>query len=315
MSPQPIDPSGQQLDARFGRAWRDHRRYVLDVGFRMLGNLAEAEDVVQEAFARLLRTDIDELEDVRGWLVVVVSRLCLDRLRAERRHPTAPGLLPEGLSALTDTDPADRITLDDNVRLALNLVLERLTPAERTALVLHDVFQYSFDEVGEIVGRSAVACRQLASRARQRIRSEVGPSRFTVEPAEQREVTERFIAACSRGDVEGLLAVLDPNVAGDVELGPTMPQPPAIVGARNVAESILRFFGPQTAATLLALPAEGGAALVAFARDRIGALISLTLYEGKVVHIHALVDPVKLAPIAQELGGQPFPEVIPPDQW
>lgn len=301
------------LDARFGRAWREHRRYVLDIAFRMLGNLAEAEDVVQEAFARLLREDIDEIDEVRGWLVVVVSRLCLDRLRAERRHPKAAGEVPEAL--VPSVDPVDRITLDDSVRLALSLVLERLTPAERTAFVLHDVFQYSFDEVGTIVGRSAVACRQLASRARQRMRSEAGASRFTVEAAEQRQVTERFIAACSAGDLDGLLAVLDPAVEGIVDLGPTLPQIPAVVGRADVATNALRFFGPQTNATLLSLPVDGAAAVVAFSGEYVGALITLTIEDGRVAHIHAVVDPVKLTPLAEALGSHPFPEVVPPFAW
>src|SRR5262245_11789176 len=162
----------QDLDIQLGRAWREHRRYVLDIAFRMLGNLSEAEDVVQEAFSRLLRVDVDAIEDVRGWLVVVVSRLCLDRLRAERRHPKGPAWPSGPEPADQALDPADRVTLDDSIRIALNTVLERLTPAERTAFVLHDVFQYPFETIGDIVGRSPAACRQLASRARRSIRTE-----------------------------------------------------------------------------------------------------------------------------------------------
>lgn len=299
------------LDARFGRVWRDHRRHVLDIGFRMLGNLAEAEDVVQEAFVRLLRTDIDELDDVRGWLVVVVSRLCLDRLRAETRHPTSSQPPPEGGGA----DPADRVTLDDNVRLALHELLTRLSPAERTAFVLHDVFQYSFDEVGAIVGRSGAACRQLASRARARIRSDGEQARFAVEPVEQREVTERFIDACSRGDLAGLLSVLDPNVEGVVDLGPGRPRLPAVVGADNVAANMLRFFGPETRAMLLSLPAELDAVVVAISDERLGALITLTLELERIVHIDSVVDPDRLAPLAEAIGAGLFPEVTPPSAW
>src|SRR5439155_26620965 len=116
-------------------------------------------------------------------------------------------------------DPAERVTLDDSIRMALAVVLERLTPPERAAFVLHDVFQFSFDDVSSIVGRSPAACRQLASRARRRVEDETGPGRFTAEPAAEREVAERFIAACARGDLEQLLAVLDPDVAGHAELG------------------------------------------------------------------------------------------------
>jgi RNA polymerase sigma-70 factor (ECF subfamily) len=299
------------LDARFGRAWREHRRYVLDIGFRMLGNVAEAEDVVQEAFARLLQTDIDDLDDVRGWLVVVVRRLCLDRLRSEVRHPMSFQPPPEGGGGV---DPADRITLDENVQLALHEVLTRLSPAERTALVLHDIFRYSFEEVGEIVGRSAAACRQLASRARAHIRSDSETSRFTVEPVEQHRVTERFVAACSRGDLAGLLSVLDPNVEGVVDLGPGRPRPPVVVGADDVAANSLRFFGPDTEATLLSLSDELDA-VIALSDEVLGALITFTTEAGRIVHIDAVVDPVQLAPLAEALGARTFPEVVPPNAW
>ena len=197
------------MDDELGQAWRDHRRHVLDIGFRMLGNLSEAEDVVQEGFARLARADLDQIDDVGGWLVVVVSRLCLDRLRSGRRHPTSPEASLGDRPAADAVDPADRVTLDDSVRLALHLVLERLTAAERTVFVLHDVFQYPFEAIGEIVGRTPAACRQLASRARRTIAADAGAARFLVESAEQHRVTEQFVAACSTGDVHGLLAVLD----------------------------------------------------------------------------------------------------------
>src|SRR6267378_1945447 len=129
---------GPTMDDELGQAWRDHRRHLLDIGFRMLGSVPEAEDVVQEAFARLVRADLDRIDDVGGWLVVVVSRLCLDRLRSDQRHPTSPeaalGDRPADGDGPGDVgaDPADRVTLDDNVRLALHQVLERLTAAERT---------------------------------------------------------------------------------------------------------------------------------------------------------------------------------------
>ncbi|MGH9008722.1 MAG: sigma-70 family RNA polymerase sigma factor, partial [Acidimicrobiia bacterium] len=189
------------MDDELGQAWRDHRRHVLNIAFRMLGNVGEAEDVVQEAFTRLVRADVDQIDDVGGWLVVVVSRLCLDRLRSDRRHPTSPEASLGDRPVDDALDPADRVTLDDSVRIALHLVLERLTAAERTVFVLHDVFQYPFEAIAGIVGRTPAACRQLASRARRTVRAEGGHSRFVVEPAEQRAVNERFIAACAGGDL------------------------------------------------------------------------------------------------------------------
>jgi RNA polymerase sigma-70 factor, ECF subfamily len=284
------------LDIQLGRAWREHRRYVLDIGFRMLGSLSEAEDVVQEAFARLMRTDIDEIDDVRGWLVVVVSRLCLDRLRAERRHPTVPEWPGGAEPAAGDLDPADRVTLDDNVRLALNVVLERLSPAERTAFVLHDVFQYTFEAIGEIVGRSPAACRQLASRARRTIRADAGAGRFTVETAEQRRVTDSFIAACASGDLDALLAVLDPDVSGQADLGGTIGLLPPVVGRDRVAGNVLLFFGPSTSTTLLSLPAGDDVRLMALRDERVFAILTLKVRHGRVDHIDAVVDPVSPTP-------------------
>ncbi|MCU1449747.1 MAG: polymerase subunit sigma, partial [Acidimicrobiales bacterium] len=155
-------------DTRLDELWQEHRRYVLDIAFRMLGRISEAEDAVQEAFVRLVDADLDEIDDVRAWLVVVVGRICLDhlgsaRVRHDARIEQPFEIIGEG------ADPADRVTLDDSIRMALAVVLERLTPPERAAFVLHDVFQFSFDDVAAIVGRSPAACRQLASRARRRI--------------------------------------------------------------------------------------------------------------------------------------------------
>src|SRR5438067_4314400 len=286
------------MDNDLDRAWRDHRRHLLDIAFRVLGNLSDAEDAVQEAFARLAAADIDAIDDVGGWLVVVVSRVCFDRLRRERRHPEAAS---EEASTTSETDPADRVTLDDSVRIALHVLLERLTPPERTAFVLHDVFQYSFDAVAEIVGRSPAACRQLASRARRTITADVGPSRFRVESAEQRRVTEQFIAACTSGDLDGLLAVLDPDVAGEGDVG-------GVVGTRlatgrdEVAPQLLFFLGPDSDTTLLSLPAGDHIGIVALRLGRVVTLLTLSVHHGLIDHVDALVDPAKLAPIADALG-------------
>jgi RNA polymerase sigma-70 factor, ECF subfamily len=284
-----------------GQAWRDHRRHVLDIAFRMLGNVGEAEDVVQEAFARLVRADVDTIDDVGGWLVVVVSRLCLDRLRSGRRHPTEGEPSLGDRAALDAIDPADRVTLDDSVRLALHLVLERLTAAERTVFVLHDVFQYPFEAIGEIVGRTPAACRQLASRARRTIRADDARSRFVVEPAEQRQVTERFIAACSGGDLDALLALLDPGVSGKAEVGGAIGVR-IVTGRDAVAAGLLQFFGPASSTTLLSLPTGPRAGVVALRHGRVAAIITLTIHDGVVAHIDSLADPVRLEPLRSTLG-------------
>ncbi len=290
-------------DVELGRAWRDHRRHLLDIAFRMLGNLSEAEDAVQDAFARLVRADLDEIDDIGGWLVVVVSRICLDRLRAQRRHPTSPDQSLGDRRADPSLDPADRITLDDNVRIALQLVLRRLTPPERTAFVLHDVFQYPFEAIGEIVGRTPAACRQLAARARRAIATDAGPSRFRVEPPEQRRVTEQFIAACTTGDLDGLLAILDAEVAGEADVGGRVGTV-TVTGRSAVATMAMRFLGPDSATTLLSLPGGDEAGVVAARDGQVVSLLSLTVRNGRVEHIDGIVDPVKLAPIATALGSR-----------
>jgi RNA polymerase sigma-70 factor, ECF subfamily len=297
MDPRLPAPDPRDVDAELEQAWRDNRRHLLDVAFRMLGNLSEAEDVVQEGFTRLVRADRDEIDDVRGWMVVVVSRLCLDRLRSGRRHPTSPAESLADRPAREPGDPADRVTLDDSVRIALQLMLERLTAAERTAFVLHDVFQYPFEAIGEIVGRSPSACRQLASRARRTVRAEAGPARFAVEPLEQRRVTERFIAACSTGDMQGLLAVLDPDVSGDAD-GAKRP----IVGRRAVASGVMRYLGPGSSTTLLSLPMGANPTVVALRDDEVVAIVTLTVEGEQITHFDAIADEVTLAPLRAALG-------------
>src|SRR5207302_5137632 len=155
----------------------------------------------------------DDIEDVRGWLVVVATRLCLDQLRSARikRESYVGPWLPEPVIEGETDDPADRITLDDSVRMAMLVVLERLTPAERATFVLRDVFGFSFEEVAKTVGRSVEAWRQLASRARKRIEDETGPARFDVDPAEVGRLADRFISAATDGDMAALLDVLDPD--------------------------------------------------------------------------------------------------------
>jgi RNA polymerase sigma-70 factor (ECF subfamily) len=289
------------MDDELGRAWREHRRHVLDIGFRMLGNLAEAEDAVQEGFARLARADLDQIDDVGGWLVVVVSRLCLDRLRSDRRHPTTPDDTLGDRPERGAVDPADRVTLDDSVRLALHEVLERLSAAERTVFVLHDVFQYPFEAISEIVGRTPAACRQLASRARRAVRDDDRRARFVVEPAEQRRVTERFIAACAGGDLDGLLALLDPGVAGEADVGGRIGVR-VVTGREPVAAGLLQFFGPNSATTLLSLPAGRQARVVALRGGRVVTMATLTITDGRIVHIDALADAERLAPLSAALG-------------
>src|SRR5438045_2319041 len=192
---------------RFARA----RPRLLRVAYSELGDVGEAEDVVQEAWLRLERADADAIENLDGWLTTVVARLALDRLRSARvrREAYVGPWLPEPLAS--EEDPADRVTLDESVSYALLAVLEQLSPAERTAFVLHDVFDLPFDDVADVVGRTPEAVRQLASRARRHVTGE-GRPRFAAAPGEHDRAVRAFGQAVAEGDLEGLVAVLDPDV-------------------------------------------------------------------------------------------------------
>src|ERR1700737_4626701 len=292
-------------DVRVTEAWSAHPRFLLDVACRLLGSYSEAEDTVQEAFTRLLRTDLDPIEDVRAWLVVVVSRLCLDQLRSARtrREAYVGPWFPEPLIHSDDemSDPADIVTLDESVRMALLIVLERMSPAERVVFVLHDVFDFPFEKVAPMVKRSPAACRQLASRARRRINEEAASARFAIDPQEEQRVVDAFIAACAGGDLKALLPLLDPSVVGWADVGGTLAvvsQPN--VGRETVAQQVMRFFGdPET--TLIAREINGEPGIIALRNEVVAAVLALTVKEHLITRIYAVVDPRKLAHVKRVL--------------
>jgi RNA polymerase sigma-70 factor (ECF subfamily) len=275
-------------------AWEQDRPYLVNLAFRMLGDIGEAEDVVQDAFERLLAQDIAGIIDVRGWLTVVTGRLCLDQIRLARRRLQRPRDLDAIEASLPGIgasfiDPADRVTLDDSVRLALSVVLDRLTPAERVAFVLHDIFQVPFDAVAETVGRTPQACRQLARRARTKIGTAVADGDAAPTGAEQRLVTDRFIAACATGDLAGLLAVLDPAVTGWVDLLPDR----ITEGADLVAANILRFWAGR--ARLVALSTGRRPVLLGFIGTELRAVILLYVDAELITEIHVTANPGAIA--------------------
>lgn len=280
--------------------WKAHRRRMLDIAFRILLDLGDAEDVAQEAYSRLARADIAALDDPEAWLVVVTSRLCVDRLRTRQRRPTdalgVPDTAPDPFDPRA-VDPVDHVALVDNVTLAMHALLERLSPAERTSFVLHDVFQYPFEEVATIVGRTPAACRQLASRARQALRAESAIGRFPVDVALQRQVSERFIEASAGGDLDALVALLDPGVEGASDVVPGV-----VAGATEVAAGILRYLGPPASPTLLHLPVGDRAGIVAMRDHHVLALVLLTIEDGFVAHVHALAGPAPRAAVTAILG-------------
>ena len=274
-------------------AWRSHRPYLVNLAYQMLGDVGEAEDVAQEAFLRLSRTDLGDIDDVRGWLTVVAGRLCLDQLRSARARRERP----EGAESIEgmqphEPDPADRVTLDDEVRGAMLELLRRLSPGERVSFVLHDVFQLPFEEIAEAVGRPVGTCRQLARRARGKFAT-AAPRVSDIADAEHQLVTERFITACANGDLEALTAVLDPTVWGvGTILGDGAPPPQINHGPDEVGRNLLRYLGHG--ATLVSGPV-GEPVLLAYSERRLFAVIVLTIGDNRVRKIEASVDPTAAA--------------------
>jgi len=279
---------------RVVEAWRVHRPYLVNLGYQILGDVGDAEDVAQEAFLRLSRADVDTIDDVRGWLTVVTSRLCLDQIRSARTRHESLSLAGDGIEdrGSQAPDPADRVTLDDEVRTALMEVLRRLSPGERVAFVLHDVFAMPFDAIAETVGRPEGTCRQLARRARAKFAA-AQPKLTDITTAEHHLVTEKFIAACAGGDVAALTSVLDPTVWGSGTILAD-PAPPAQVnhGPHAVATNLLRYIGPGV--TLVSGPA-GQPVVLAFAQRRLFAAIVLTIRGSLVTKIEAIADPTARA--------------------
>src|SRR5262245_9746418 len=216
--------SGEQSDWLTER-FEEHRQQLRAIGYRMLGSLREADDAIQETWLRLTRSDARGIENLGGWLTTVVARVCLDMLRArkrrggERLHARVPDPI---VSSEQGIDPEHEVVLADSVGLALIVVLDTLLPVERRAFVLHDMFDVSFDEIGAIGGRSAAAARQLASRARRRVRgARPAPD---ADLARQREVVDAFLAAARQNDFDALIPVLDPEVVLRADRGAMPPR-------------------------------------------------------------------------------------------
>jgi RNA polymerase sigma-70 factor (ECF subfamily) len=268
-------------------AVRGHRPYLVNLAYQMLGDVGEAEDVAQEAFLRLSRGDPSQIDDVRAWLTVVAGRLCLDQLRSARaRHEQPDESAALDITPSPELDPADRVTLDDEVHTALLEVLRRLSPAERVAFVLHDVFQMPFDEIAETVGRPVGTCRQLARRARAKF-SDASPRVSDVSDPEHQLVTEKFITACANGDLEALAAVLDPTVWGVATfLGDPTPPPQINHGRDAVAPNLLRFLSRGTLVT----GSVGEPVVFAFVDRRLVAVLVLTVRDDLIHKIEATVD-------------------------
>ena len=282
------------------RAWlaerfETHRPHLRAVAYRLLGSVAEADDAVQEAWLRLNRSDAAAINNLGGWLTTVTARVCLDLLRSRRsRREDSMGVhLPEPIvsSAAAGPDPEQEALLADSVGLALLVVLETLTPPERLAFVLHDVFAVPFDEIAPIVQRTPTATRQLASRARRRVQGT--STEPDVDLTRQREVVDAFVAASRAGDFDALLAVLVPDVVVRADFGPRAAGTREVRGARAVAEQAMLFRRfADGARPALVNGAAGGVVFMASGRPY--AVIGFTVSDGRILALDILADPARL---------------------
>jgi len=279
------------------------RAHLRAVAYRMLGSGSDADDAIQETWLRLSRSDASAIENLGGWLRTVVARICLDMLRSRtsRREESMTEDAPEPIASRQGSnDPEQEALLADSVGLALLVVLDRLAPAERLAFVLHDMFDVPFEEIGEIVGRSPDAARQLASRARRRVQG-ADPVAGAAS-AEKRAVVDAFRAALGAGDFEGLIAVLDPDVLVRVyEAGGRPGTPKEFRGARAWAQGAIAWSKSHAVAFARAArftqPAlvDGEVGLVLAPGGHLQRVLKFTIVDGKIVQVEITVDPARLA--------------------
>jgi RNA polymerase sigma-70 factor, ECF subfamily len=272
--------------AKLFDAQRGHLRAV---AYRMLGSFNEADDAVQEAWLRLNRSDAEAIHNLEGWLTTVVARVCLDVLRSRksRREDSLEEQTIEPISMTTDSiNPEEEALLADSVGLALLVVLDTLAPAERVAFVLHDVLDLSFDEIAPIVGRTPAATRQLASRARRRVRG--GDAVPATELQSQQSVVGAFLTALRAGDFEGLLAVLDPDVVVLADVAGARGAPREIRGARNWAKGAIQF--SRMAQSVQPVLINGAVGLILAPGGRLVRALSFTIEHGKITRVEVIAD-------------------------
>jgi len=287
-------------DASLSARFEENRPRLRAVAYRMLGSTSETEDALQETWLRITRVDTDAVDNLGGWLTTVITHVCLDILRARKtRETAAPALGAEGAAAAPEpTDPERELLLADAVGSAMMVVLDTLSPPERVAFVLHDLFALSFEDIGAVVGRSAVATRQLASRARRRVQ---GAGEREKELPSQREVAQAFMAASRDGNLDAVLAVLDPDVvlrvdpvavkaaaANEAKGAPRLV--PEVRGAANVARV---FLGSAQAARPALVDGTPGAAWAPGGRPR--AIWAFKVEQGRIVEVQFVADPKKIA--------------------
>ena len=270
--------------------FEEHRPRLHAVAYRMLGSLAEADDAVQEAWLRLNRSDADAVDNLGAWLTTVVARIALDMLRSRstRREDPLDDRLPDPIVTDVGADPEQAAVLADSVSLALLVVLQTLSPTERLVFVLHDLFAVPFEQIARIVDRTPAATKQLASRARRRVRGQTPASAADLDA--QRAVVEAFRTASRTGDLDRLLAVLDPDVTLRVDQGAGLH---VVRGAAAVAGQALTF--TQLAPFSRPAQVNGGAGVVTVVDGRLVSVLAVTVRDGRIVEIDILADPERLA--------------------
>jgi RNA polymerase sigma factor (sigma-70 family) len=278
---------------RLAERFEAHRSHLRAVAYRMLGSLSEADDAVQEAWLRLSRSDTSSVDNLAGWLTRVVGRVCLDMLRtrrSRREEPLNPQQSGPIVNGQSESDPEQEALLADSVGLALLVVLDRLAPAERVAFVLHDLFAVPFDQVAPIVERTPTATKKLASRARHRVQG-TAPSPDT-DLTRQRHLVDAFLAAARGGDLNTLLAVLDPDVVRRADRAALPAGPAELRGAQAVAEETPVF----SRRARFAQPAlvDGTVGIVVAPRGRLLLALSLTIKDDKITEIDVIADPPRL---------------------
>ena len=285
----------QWLTERF----QAHRPHLRAVAYRMLGSLTDADDAVQDAWERVSRARADEVGNLKAWLTTIVARVCLNLLRSRnaQREESLEVSVPDPIVTLEGgPDPEQQVLLAEGVGLALQVVLDTLAPAERLAFVLHDLFDLPFEEIAPMVGRTPEATRQLASRARRRVKGAETPSPER-DLARQRAVVDAFLAASRAGDFDDLVAVLHPDVVVRADFSPSRPRRSAVTrGAAAAARQALQ--GGRPAAQVHPALANGAAGVVLTMDGRPYAVFAFTIAEGKIVQIDAVADPDRVARLA-----------------
>ena len=283
--------------------FEEHRPRLRAVAYRMLGSLPDADDAVQDAWLRVSRAGAEDVENLGGWLTTIVGRVCLNMLRSrnQRREEPFDVLLPDPIVTTDPTVlPDEEAVLADSVSLALLVLLNTLTPAERLAFVLHDMFGLPFEEIGSLVDRSPAAARQLASRARRRVQG-AAIERGDTDLGEQRRVVDAFFRAARGGDVDALVAVLAPDVVLRSDFGGhQVPVPPVVQGAEAVAGQAR--LGAFPGAVLVPVLVGGRAGMLIRSGDRPVALMGFTVSSGRIAEIDAIADPARVRQLVAHLA-------------